>query len=189
MTVRVLICDDQALVRAGFSKLLEAAADIDVVGEAGDGIEAVSVARRTRPDVVLMDIRMPRLDGISATRRILEASGDGVRVLMLTTFGSDEYVFDALRAGASGFLLKDAPPEDLLAAIRVVARGEALLDPAVTRSVVSAFVRNAPRHPELRGRLDRLTSRETETLLLVATGLGGFETVAARPPQPPTIAG
>src|SRR5665809_57051 len=140
MTIRVLVCDDQALVRAGFLKLLEAANDLVVVGEAADGLEAVTLARQTRPHVTLMDIRMPRLDGISATRRIVDLCGDAVRVLILTTFGNDEYVFDSLRAGASGFLLKDAPPEDLLAAIRVVARGEALLDPAITRSVVAAFI-------------------------------------------------
>ncbi len=175
MTIRVLVCDDQALVRAGFVKLLEAAPDLDVVAEADNGQEAVVVARRTLPDVVLMDIRMPRLDGISATRQIVDFCGPRVRVLILTTFGSDDYVFDALRAGASGFLLKDAPAEQLLAAIRVVARGEALLDPAVTRSVVSAFVRNNPARPQLRRKLTRLTEREGETLRLLASGLSNAE--------------
>ena len=175
MTIRVIVCDDQALVRAGFLKLLEAADDLAVVGEAADGLEAVAVARRTHPQVTLMDIRMPRLDGISATRRIVDACGDAVRVLILTTFGNDEYVFDSLRAGASGFLLKDAPPEDLLTAIRVVARGEALLDPAITRSVVAAFIRSTPARPQLQVRLARLTARENETLRLLASGLSNAE--------------
>lgn len=175
MTISVLVCDDQALVRAGFLKLLEAADDLALVGEAADGLEAVALARRIRPQVTLMDIRMPRLDGISATRRIVKECGDDVRVLMLTTFGSDEYVFDSLRAGASGFLLKDAPPEDLVAAIRVVARGEALLDPAITRSVVAAFVRSTPARPQLQKKLARLTTREHETLRLLASGLSNAE--------------
>ncbi len=175
MTIRVLVCDDQALVRAGFVKLLEAAPDIEVVGEAANGEEAVAVARRTLPDVLLMDIRMPRLDGIRATRRIVDDCGDRVRILILTTFGGDDYVFDALRAGASGFLLKDAPAEHLLAAIHVVARGEALLDPAVTRSVVAAFIRSTPTRPQLRRKLTRLTSREAETLRLLASGLSNAE--------------
>jgi DNA-binding NarL/FixJ family response regulator len=143
VSTRVLIADDQALVRAGFRKLLESAPDIEVVGEAADGREAVDQARRLRPALVLMDIRMPRLDGIEATRR-LTADGDATRVLILTTFGLDEYVYDALRAGASGFMLKDAPPEELLAAIEVVARGDALIAPAVTRSVIEEFVRCSP---------------------------------------------
>ena len=137
MSVRVLIADDQALVRAGFRKLLESAPDIEVVGEAADGQEAVDKARRVRPSLVLMDIRMPRLDGIEATRR-LASDGESMRVLILTTFGLDEYVYEALRAGASGFMLKDAPPEELLAAIQVVARGDALIAPAVTRSVIAS---------------------------------------------------
>jgi DNA-binding NarL/FixJ family response regulator len=179
MTIKVLVCDDQALVRAGFCKLLEAADDLAVVGEAADGVQALALARRNRPHVTLMDIRMPRLDGISATRRILDACGDDVRVLMLTTFGNDENVFDSLRAGASGFLLKDAPPEDLLAAIRVVARGEALLDPAVTRAVVAAFVRSTPARPQLQRNLARLTSRESETLRLLAAGMSNTEIAEA----------
>lgn len=175
MTISVLVCDDQALVRAGFLKLLEATDDLVVVGAAADGLEAVALARRSRPQVTLMDIRMPRLDGISATRRIVDACGNAVRVLMLTTFGNDEYVFDSLRAGASGFLLKDAPPEDLVAAIRVVARGESLLDPAITRSVVAAFVRSTPARPQMQAKLARLTVRENETLRLLASGLSNAE--------------
>jgi DNA-binding NarL/FixJ family response regulator len=176
MTLRVLVCDDQALVRAGFCKLLDAAPDLTVVGEAANGVEAVDQARRSLPDVVLMDVRMPELDGISATRRIVQACGDQVRILMLTTFGNDDYVFDSLHAGASGFLLKDAPPEQLLEAIRVVARGEALLDPAVTRTVVAAFVRNRPKSPATLGhQIQSLTPRELETLRLVAGGLSNAE--------------
>jgi DNA-binding NarL/FixJ family response regulator len=143
VSTRVLIADDQALVRAGFRKLLEAAPDIEVVGEAADGREAIDLARRLRPTVVLMDIRMPRIDGIEATRR-LTGDGDVTRVLILTTFGLDDYVYDALSAGASGFMLKDAPPEELLAAVEVVAHGDALIAPAVTRSVIEEFAR--PRH-------------------------------------------
>jgi DNA-binding NarL/FixJ family response regulator len=146
VSTRVLIADDQALVRAGFRKLLESAPGIEVVGEASDGREAVDQARRLRPSIVLMDIRMPRLDGIEATRRLTGSDGDAIRVLILTTFGLDDYVYDALRAGASGFMLKDAPPEELLAAIEVVARGDALIAPAVTRSVIEEFVRRSPAH-------------------------------------------
>jgi DNA-binding NarL/FixJ family response regulator len=175
MSVRVLVCDDQALVRAGFRKLLEAAAEVDVVGEAIDGMQAVEMARRSTPDVVLMDIRMPRLDGIQATRRIIDSCGDAVRVLILTTFSNDEYIFDALRAGASGFLLKDAPPEELLAAISVVARGDALLAPAITRTVVEAFVRSSPVRTNLDQAITDLTSRELDTLTLLATGLSNGE--------------
>jgi DNA-binding NarL/FixJ family response regulator len=173
MTARVLIADDQALVRAGFRKLLEASG-IDVVGEAADGREAVDQARRLRPSIVLMDIRMPRLDGIEATRR-LTADGDGVRVLILTTFGLDDYVYEALRAGASGFMLKDAPPEELLAAIEVVARGDALIAPAVTRSVIEEFVRRAPSPSSPAPVFDALTEREREVLELLARGLSNAE--------------
>jgi len=174
MSTRVLIADDQALVRAGFRKLLESAPDVDVVGEAGDGREAVDLARRLRPSLVLMDIRMPRLDGIEATRR-LTADGDGVRVLILTTFGLDDYVYEALRAGASGFMLKDAPPEELLAAIEVVARGDALIAPAVTRSVIEEFVRRSPGERPAPPVLDSLTEREREVLELLARGLSNAE--------------
>ena len=145
MTVRVLIADDQALVRAGFRMILDAEEDIDVIGEASDGNEAVAQARRLKPDVVLMDIRMPELDGIEATRQVVAAGGDTPpRVLMLTTFDLNEYVYEALRAGASGFLLKDVPPEELAAGIRVVARGDALLAPSITRRLIHEFARAAP---------------------------------------------
>jgi DNA-binding NarL/FixJ family response regulator len=174
VSTRVLIADDQALVRAGFRKLLESATDIEVVGEAADGREAVDQARRLRPTVVLMDIRMPRLDGIEATRR-LTADGEGTRVLILTTFGLDDYVYEALRAGASGFMLKDAPPEELLAAVEVVARGDALIAPAVTRSVVEEFVRRSPAPSPPPPLLDKLTVREREVLELLARGLSNAE--------------
>jgi len=174
MSTRVLIADDQALVRAGFRKLLESTPDIEVVGEAADGRDAVDLARRLLPNVVLMDIRMPRLDGIEATRR-LTADGDGARVLILTTFGLDDYVYEALRAGASGFMLKDAPPEELLAAIEVVARGDALIAPAVTRSVIEEFVRRAPAEAPPPPAVDELTEREREVLALLARGLSNAE--------------
>jgi DNA-binding NarL/FixJ family response regulator len=175
VTLRVLICDDQALVRAGFRKLLEARPDVDVVGEAEDGLQAVDLVRRRRPDLVLMDIRMPGVDGIEATRRIVTASDGAVRVLMLTTFGNDEYVYESLRAGASAFLLKDASPEDLLAAIDTVARGDALLAPAVTRAVIEAFVHSPTARPDLAPALNDLTTREREVLNLIAHGQSNAE--------------
>ena len=171
--VRVLIVDDQALMRTGFRMILEAEEDLEVVGEAADGLEAVERTARTRPDVVLMDVRMPNLDGVQATRRILEGPGEAPRVLILTTFDLDEYVYDSLRAGASGFLLKDAPPEELVAAIHVLAAGDALLAPSVTRRLLTEFAaRPGARRP---AELDELTARETEVLRLLAKGLSNSE--------------
>jgi DNA-binding NarL/FixJ family response regulator len=175
MSLGVLIVDDQALVRAGFRMILEAEEDMEVVGEAADGREAVAEARRLRPDVVLMDVRMPDVDGIEATRRLL---GDGAdaKVVMLTTFDMDEYVYDALRAGASGFLLKDVPPEQLVAGIRAVASGDALLAPAVTRRVIEEFVRRPPASVRtLPPKLGDLTARELEVLMLIARGRSNAE--------------
>ena len=165
MTVRVLIVDDQALVRTGFRMILEAEEDIDVVGEAADGVEAITEARRLEPDVVLMDVRMPELDGIEATRRLLANGGAGeTKVVMLTTFDMDEYVFDALRAGASGFLLKDVPPERLIDGIRAVANGDALLAPSITRRLIEEFVRSGPADAAPPAGLGELTARELEVL-------------------------
>jgi RNA polymerase sigma factor (sigma-70 family) len=175
VTVRVLIADDQTLVRAGFRKILEADAEIEVVGEAADGFEAVEAARALAPDVVLMDVRMPRLDGLEATRQLVDQEKEGPRVLVLTTFGLEEYVYEALRAGASGFLLKDVPPEQLLAGIHVVARGDALLDPAITRSVIEEFAARPAVRRELAAKLDELTPREREVFSLVARGLSNAE--------------
>ena len=170
---RVLIADDQELVRAGFGVLVESADDLEVVGLAADGAEAVDLAARTRPDVVLMDIRMPVMDGLQATAEVLRAPG--VRVLMLTTFDLDEYVFGALKAGASGFLLKDTPPADLLAGIRVVARGDALLSPSITRHLIEEYVRRPAAPRATPAALGTLTDREIEVLALVARGLSNAE--------------
>ena len=172
MTIRVLVADDQSMVRAGFRMLLSDQEDIDVVAEATNGLEAVEKAARFDPTVVLMDIRMPELDGIQATRRILAADATA-RVLILTTFDLDEYVYEALKAGASGFVLKDDPPEQLLAAIRTVAAGDALLSPGITKRVIKEFGR-IPR-PEPPKELDELSDRELEVFRLVARGLSNSE--------------
>jgi RNA polymerase sigma factor (sigma-70 family) len=173
VSIRVVIADDQALVRAGFRKILEGDEQIEVVGEAGDGAETIEVARSTDPDVVLMDIRMPNLDGITATRALTER-GERPRVLVLTTFALEEYVYDALRAGASGFLVKDAPPDQLLRAVHVVSGGDALLDPSITRTVIDRFTRTPAPH-ELSAKLEELTEREREIFQLVAGGLSNAE--------------
>ncbi len=172
MTIRVLVADDQSMVRAGFRMLLSGEDDIEVVAEAGDGLEAVAKAARLGPTLILMDIRMPELDGLEATRRILGADPEA-RVLILTTFDLDEYIYEALKAGASGFVLKDDPPEQLLAAIRTVASGEALLSPSVTKQVITRFARLGS--PDVPPGLDELTPRELETLRLVADGLSNAE--------------
>ncbi len=172
MTIRVLVADDQSMVRAGFRMLLAGEQDIEVVAEASNGIEAVAQAARTDPAVILMDIRMPELDGLEATRHIL-AANDAARVLILTTFGLDEYVYEALSAGASGFVLKDDPPEQLISAVRIVAAGDALLSPAITKRVIRQFTR-IPR-PAPPKELSELTERELEILRLIATGLSNAE--------------
>jgi DNA-binding NarL/FixJ family response regulator len=173
VTVRVLLADDQALVRAGFRKILEGDSEIEVVGEAADGQQAIELARGLQADVVLMDIRMPTLDGLAATRELTGGS-DGPRVLVLTTFALEEYVYEALRAGASGFLLKDAQPEQLVAAVHIVDRGDALLDPAITRTVIAEFARS-PARRELAVKLEELTEREREVFRLMARGLSNAE--------------
>lgn len=174
MTVRVLIADDQQLVRSGFRMILESEEGLEVVAEAANGQEAVSATRRLRPDVALIDLRMPVMDGIAATSEIVRDEALATRVLVVTTFDSDEHVYAALRAGASGFLLKDAPPEELAAAVRLIAQGEALLAPSVTRRVIEEFAR-VSRDPASRGGLGNLTERELDVLRLVARGLSNAE--------------
>ena len=172
MSVRVLVADDQSMVRAGFRMLLSGERDIEVVAEASNGLEAIDKADRFHPTVVLMDIRMPELDGLEATRRIL-ATNNGARILILTTFDLDEYVYEALRAGASGFVLKDDPPEQLLAAIRTVAAGDALLSPTITKRVIKQFVRIPRTRPPKE--FDELTAREQEVFRLIAAGFSNTE--------------
>jgi DNA-binding NarL/FixJ family response regulator len=174
MTIRALLADDQDMVRAGLRMILESDPHIQVVGEAGNGEHAVALTRRLRPDVVLMDIQMPGSDGLNATRQLTEDPAIGSRVLILTTFERDDYVFEALRAGASGFLLKNAPPEDLLRAVRIVAAGDALLAPSVTRRIIAQLA-GRPKKPELGRKLDALTQREREVLIMLARGLSNAE--------------
>jgi DNA-binding NarL/FixJ family response regulator len=177
--IRALVADDQEVVRAGFSALLDTQPDLTVVASAADGAEAVRLSREQQPDVVLMDVRMPVMDGIEATRQICGGDGDCPRILILTTFDLDEYVYDALQAGASGFLLKDVPAETLFEAVRVIAAGEALLAPAITRRLIAEFARLRPKQPARPDGLATLTPRETEILGLVAEGLSNAE-IAAR---------
>ncbi|MEO6858148.1 MAG: response regulator transcription factor [Solirubrobacteraceae bacterium] len=174
--IRVLLADDQALIRAGFRVLLDSAQDIEVTGEATDGAQAVALARRQRADVVLMDIRMPDVDGLEATRRIsADESLAGVKVLILTTFENDEYVYEALQAGASGFLVKDTEPADLLQAVRIVARGDALLSPTITRRLIADIAARRPPRTTVHPALSELTDRERQMMGLVATGLSNAE--------------
>jgi DNA-binding NarL/FixJ family response regulator len=175
MSLRVLIADDQQLVRAGFRLILSEQEGIEVVGEAVDGVEAVSLAGSLEPDVVLMDIRMPRIDGIEATRRIVAANGHRTKVLMLTTFDLDEYVYDALRAGASGFLLKDVPPDQLSAGVRMVSNGDALLAPTITRRLIEEFTTARGAEASRSDRLAVLSPREAEVFALMARGLSNKE--------------
>ncbi len=172
--IRVLLADDQALVRAGFRLILDLEDDMEVVGEAGDGRDAVSLARELDPDVVLMDVRMPEMDGLEATRRLAHA-GSRARVLVLTTFDADEYVYEAMKVGASGFLLKDVPREQLVAGVRIVAGGESLLAPTITRRLIEAFVRRPPPGSAVPPELENLSAREVEVLKLVARGLTNAE--------------
>jgi DNA-binding NarL/FixJ family response regulator len=187
--IRVVVADDQALVRAGFRVLIDSAPDIEVVAEAGDGAEAVELTRAHRPDVILMDIRMPVMDGLEATRRVVELELEPAgRVLILTTFDLDEYVFAALKAGASGFLLKDTPPADLLTGIRIIAAGEALLAPSITKQLIQQYMRRAEPPTQLTDvQLDALTDRETEVLAHVAKGWSNAEIAAKLYVTPATV--
>ena len=179
MSIRVAVVDDQALVRGGFAAVLSLQDDIEVVAEAGDGAAAVEIARAHRPDVILMDIRMPEMDGLAATKEIVDAADWPVRVLILTTFDPDEYVYKALRAGASGFVLKDISPEGLVEAVRIVADGGALLAPSVTRRLIGRFAAPPMVDSELASRLDRLTGREREVLQAIAAGSSNIEIAEA----------
>ncbi|HEV7186832.1 MAG TPA: response regulator transcription factor [Blastococcus sp.] len=185
--IRVLLADDQALVRGGFASILAGQPDMEVVGEAADGAEAVELARTTRPDVVVMDIRMPRLDGIAATRVLLDRHSSPARVLMLTTFNQEAYVYDALRAGASGFLLKSSPPRELAGAIRTVAGGDALLAPEITRAMIEDYVQRPRPGTATPDVLDVLTPRELEVLGLIARGRANAEIAAALFLSEPTV--
>jgi DNA-binding NarL/FixJ family response regulator len=177
MSIKILLVDDQAMVRAGIHMILEAENDICVVGEAEDGAKAVVSARKLKPDVVLMDIQMPLLNGLESTRQIIQTPGNTCRILILTTFERDDYVFEALRAGASGFILKNAPPEDLIEAVRVVADGNALLAPSVTRRIINEFAQRTPRK-DLKDKLSSLTEREIEVMRLIAKGKTNSEIAA-----------
>ncbi len=177
MSIKVLLVDDQAMVRAGIHMILEAETDIRVVGEAEDGAKAVVAAHKLKPDVVLMDIQMPLMNGLESTRQITQTPGNTCRILILTTFERDDYVFEALRAGASGFILKNAPPEDLIAAVRVVAEGNALLAPSVTRRIINEFAQRTPR-VDLKAGLSSLTEREIEVMRLIAKGKTNAEIAA-----------
>lgn len=185
--VRLALVDDQALVREGLRRILESDPALHVVAEAADGMEAVDAVAESRPDIAILDIRMPRLDGIEGTRRVLAEIPDPPRVLILTTFGDDEYVYAALRAGASGFILKDAPPEELIAAVKVVAVGEALLDPTVTRGVIEEFVRHRPPDPSPANALEQLTPRELEVLTLLSRGQSNAEIAETLVVSHPTV--